>query len=143
MREFSKTTNGELSRLPWELLDHLAATNLVCAKPHNNKRIAMAKALNRDQLVDIRDAFFDLISWSLTRRDTLENQGIITRQESDMIGQFEDQLRLIADALNSVILRQVIADIDEPRNRIVAVTKDLEAAIGTLQSLNDFIGVLD
>ncbi len=103
----------------------------------------MAKALNRDQLVDIRDAFFDLISWSLTRRDTLENQGIITRQESDMIGQFEDQLRLIADALNSVILRQVIADIDEPRNRIVAVTKDLEAAIGTLQSLNDFIGVLD
>ena len=102
----------------------------------------MTKVLSRDQLVDIRDGFFDLISWSLNRRDTLENQGTITRQESDAIWQYEDQVRLIANALNSVILRQVIADIDEPGKRIVAVTKDLETAIGTLKSLNDFVGVL-
>jgi hypothetical protein len=102
----------------------------------------MTKVLSRGQLVDIRDGFLDLISWSLTRRDTLENQRTITREESEMIGQYEAQVSLIANSLDSVILRQVIADIDEPGKRIVAVTKDLEAAIGTLQSLNDFIGVL-
>jgi hypothetical protein len=102
----------------------------------------MNKVLNRDQLVEIRDALFELIGWSLNRRDTLENEGTISKQVSERIGQYEEQIRLIADELNSVLLRQVIADINEPGKKILAVTRDLEEAIGTLKSLNDFLGVL-
>jgi len=102
----------------------------------------MNKILNRDQLVEIRDALFEFIDESRIRRDLLENDGTISREVSERIGQFEEQIRLIADELNSVILRQVIADINEPGRRILSITRDVNAAISTLRSLNDFLGVL-
>jgi ArsR family metal-binding transcriptional regulator len=102
----------------------------------------MNKILKRDQLVEIRGSLFDLIKQSLESRNALEDQKIITRVESERIGKYEDTIRNIADDLNSVILRQVIADIDEPGTKIVAVTKDVKEAIETLKSLNDFLGVL-
>lgn len=102
----------------------------------------MNNILKREQLAAIRDSLYDLIKQSLKSRDALEDQKIITRVESERIGKYEAMIQNIADDLNSVILRQAIADIEEPGTKIVAVTKKVEKAVGTLKSLNDFLGVL-
>lgn len=101
----------------------------------------MANTLKREALADIRDGFLDFNVATRTRRDALEDDGIITRDESNHIGKFEEQLALIASDLNDVILRQVIADIEEPAQRIRRVTDDLKDAVVSLNRLNDFIGV--
>jgi hypothetical protein len=102
----------------------------------------MAKTLNREQLAAIRDSFLDFNQASRSRRDKLENDGRITSAQSERIGQLEDQLRLIANHLNDDLLRQVLADIDQPGNRIKSATDALKEAVNTLKSLSDFVGVL-
>lgn len=102
----------------------------------------MNKVLKRDQLVDIRDELFDLVQSSQLQQDKLRSNEVITEEEAKRIGQYREALLLIANDFNSLILRQVIADISKPGERIITVTKDVQAAIKTLESFNDFLGVL-
>lgn len=97
--------------------------------------------LKKDQLINVRNAIFDLIRKSLKTRSDLVTKGKITRTDSLKIAEREESLHKIANELNLALLSEVVADIQEPGNEIITATNNVNAAITKLQDINKFLGI--
>ena len=98
--------------------------------------------LKKEQLIGIRNAFFSAITQSRkTRTDLLTNEKI-TRTDFLKIAEREESLQKIADDLNLVVLSEVVADIQEPGNKIITATNNVNEAIAQLRDINKFLGIL-
>ncbi len=100
------------------------------------------RKLKRDELIAVRDTVLSLIPISQERRGHLVETDQMQPDESDKIAEYEQSLNEIARDLNDAILRVIVTDLNEPKDRIVAITKDVKEAIKSLESLNDFLGIL-
>ena len=100
------------------------------------------RKLKKEELIAYRNAIFDAVDESQRQRGDLLSADKISQDESRKIEKHEVMLSDLADDLNGLILEAVIADISQPGEKIVAITKDVKRAIKELESLNDFIGIL-
>ena len=98
--------------------------------------------LKKEQLINIRDHLLACINKSAARRASLVSSGDLTRELSLKIAKSEKSLQNLADDFNLAIFKEVVADIEEPGNKIMTATTNLKIAIGKLQAINGFIGIL-
>jgi hypothetical protein len=98
--------------------------------------------LKKGQLINVRNEIFDLIIKSSKTRSDLVTKGKITRTDSLKIAEREESLQKIANELNLALLSEVVADIQEPGNKIITATNNVNAAITQLQDINKFLGIL-
>lgn len=100
--------------------------------------------LSKDWLIEIRDAILEVVDQSGDTIVDLVTTGKIEQSDHNYqkIMEYRNSLRDIADKLNSAFFIEVVTDIQEPGNRIVKATENVNAAITRLQDIGKFIAIL-
>lgn len=102
----------------------------------------MMNQLTKEQTIQIRDAMFEVVKKSSSRRIELVQSGKILRPESLEIANLENKIQKKADELNKAILGKIVEDMQSDSQKIVTATNKVNIAIDKLQDANLFISVL-
>jgi hypothetical protein len=99
--------------------------------------------LTKDQLRFLKKGISALVQQSISTRNKLWNEGKITELEINEIENKENVLQRLFEELNWAMLKETInTDLEEPGQKIMTATNNVNAAITQLEDINKFIGIL-